>query len=226
MRSSSYDNRTRNQGPHATNRTGAAALPRRGMSPLRGRGSLPAAPAPATYVPSGRGAVRLRLSLLGFAVEVSEVPPDIHRLSALSLCRRKQFVSPTLLDRSKDFLGSQKSYRQAVREQHRSFVYDDRQEHPLASRGAALAHSTLWRWLSWLGSLTQTVQRASQLICHEDRDATLHSQVIAIDPRKHRSEERRMALERAARMLLVEAVFGEYFGKNLFPRFATGCGWQ
>jgi hypothetical protein len=131
-----------------------------------------------------------------------------------------------LLDRTKDFLGSQKSYRQAVREGQRAFVYDDRQEHPLASRGAALAHSTLWRWLSWLGGLTKTVQRASQLICQQDPRSTLHSQVIAIDPRKHRSEERRMTLERAARMLLVEAAFGEHFGKKIFPRFATGCGWQ
>ena len=123
-------------------------------------------------------------------------------------------------------MGSPKSYRQAVREQQRSFVYDDRQEHPLASRGAALAHSTLWRWLSWLGDLTQTVQRASHLICEEDPRDTLHKQVIAIDPRKHRSEQRRMTLERAARMLLVEGAFHEHFGKKIFPRFATAWGWQ
>lgn len=140
--------------------------------------------------------------------------------------RRKQFVSPTLLERAKDFLGSRKSYRQAVREAQRSLVYDDRQEHPLASRGAALASSTLWRWLSWLGGLTRTVQRAGQLICQQDPGDRLHSQVIAIDPRKHRSEKRRMTLERAVRMLLVEAAFGEHFGKKIFPRFATGCGWQ
>ena len=131
-----------------------------------------------------------------------------------------------LLERAKDFLGSRKSYRQAVRQQHRSFVYDDRQEHPLAARGAALAHSTLWRWLSWLGGLTRTMQRASQLICQQDPHSTLHKQVIAIDPRKHRSEPRRVILEQAARMLLVEAAFQEHFGKKLFPRFATGCGWR
>jgi len=131
-----------------------------------------------------------------------------------------------LLEPAKDFLGSQKSYRQAVREQQRSFVYDDRQEHPLAARGAALAHSTLWRWLSWLGSLTQTMQQASRLICQKDPHSKLHKQVIAIDPRKHRSEPRRVTLEQAARMLLVEAAFREHFGKKIFPRFATGCGWR
>ena len=86
--------------------------------------------------------------------------------------RRKQFVSPTVLERAKDFLGSRKSYRQGVREQQRSLVYDDRQEHPLAARGAALAHSTLWRWLSWLGGRTRTMQRASQLICQQDPHST------------------------------------------------------
>jgi hypothetical protein len=139
--------------------------------------------------------------------------------------RRKQFVSSTLLVRAKDFLGSQNSYRQAVREQQRSLVYDDRQEHPLAAQGAALAHSTLWRWLSWLGQLTRTMQQASQLICQKDSHSTLHSQVILIDPRKYRSQQRRMSLEQAARMLLVEATFHEYFGKKIFPRFATGSGW-
>ncbi len=131
-----------------------------------------------------------------------------------------------MLDRAKDFLGSPKSYRQAVREQQRSLVYDDRQEHPLAARGAALAHSTLWRWLSWLGQLTRTMQQASQLICQKDPHSTLHSQVIPIDPKKHHSEQRRVSLEQAARMLLVEATFQEHFGKKIFPRFATGCGWR
>jgi tRNA A37 N6-isopentenylltransferase MiaA len=140
--------------------------------------------------------------------------------------RRKQFVGPTVLERAKDFLGSQESYRQAVQEQQRSLVYDDRQEHPLAARGAALSHSTLWRWLSWLGELTRTMRRASQLICQQDPHSRLHNQVILIDPRKHRSDERRVSLEQAARMLLIEAAFKDYFGKKIFPRFATGCGWR
>jgi hypothetical protein len=135
-------------------------------------------------------------------------------------------VSPTLLDKAKDFLGSDKSYRQAVREGQRSLVYDDRQDNRFAGQGAALAHSTLWRWLSWLGGLTRTMQAASQLICQKDPNSTLHNQVIPIDPRKHRSDERRVTLEQAARMLLVEATFQEHFGKKIFPRFATGCGWR
>lgn len=96
----------------------------------------------------------------------------------------------------------------------------------MATKGSALAHSTLWRWLSWLGGLSRTMQAASQLISQKDSQSMLHRQVIPIDPRKYRSEQRRVSLEQAARMLLVEATFYEHFGKRIFPRFATGCGWR
>jgi len=143
--------------------------------------------------------------------------------------RYKQFVSQTLLDKAKDFLGTEKSYRKTVRLQQRSLVYDDRQDHPLAERGAALAHSSVWRWLSWLGGLTRTCQKACQRISQKDPHSTLHREVIPIDPRKYRGEEgcpRHRVLQRAGRMLLVEAVFQQRFGKRIFPLFATGCGWR
>jgi len=143
--------------------------------------------------------------------------------------RYKQFVSETVLKKAKDFLGTKQSYRKTVRPQQRSLVYDDRQDHPLAKRGAALAHSSVWRWLSWLGGLTRTSQKACQLISQKDPHSTLHRQVIPIDPRKYRGEEgcpRHRLLQRAGRMLLVEVVFRRQFEKRIFPRFATGCGWR
>jgi hypothetical protein len=141
--------------------------------------------------------------------------------------RHKQFVSPTLLDRARDFLGTDKSYRQGVKHQQMSLVYDDRQpENPFANRGAALAPSTLWRWLSWLGSLTRTLQSATQLISQKDPGHALHREIILIDPRKYRSEGRGKTLEQAGRLLLVEAVFEHRLSKKIFPTFATGCGWQ
>ena len=69
-----------------------------------------------------------------------------------------------MLEKTKDFLGTDQSYRKTVRSGHRFLVYDDRQDHPLAERGAALAPSSVWRWLSWLGGLTRTSQKACQLI--------------------------------------------------------------
>jgi len=143
--------------------------------------------------------------------------------------RYKQFVSQTVLDKAKEFLGTDKSYRETVCPQRMALVYDDRQDHPLAKRGAAMAHSTVWRWLSWLGGLTRTSQKACQLISQKDPHSTLHREVIAIDPRKYRGDAgcpRHQLLQRAGRMLLVEAVFQRQLGKRIFPRFATGCGWR
>jgi hypothetical protein len=140
--------------------------------------------------------------------------------------RHKQFVSPVLLETARDFLGSQKSYRRAVEHQQRSLVYDDRQENPLARRGAALAHSTLWHWLSWLGGLTRTLQSATQLISQRFPGHSLHRQMIHIDPRKYRSESRGKTLKQAGRLLLVKAVFEQRMKNRIFPRFATGCGWR
>jgi hypothetical protein len=143
--------------------------------------------------------------------------------------RYKQFVSETVLGKAKTFLGTPLSYRKTVRHQRRFLVYDDRQDHPLAKRGAALAHSSVWRWLSWLGGLTRTLQAAGQLISQKDPQSTLHREVIPIDPKKYRGEEgcaRHQRLEQAGRMLLAEAVFELQLKKNLFPMFAAGCGWR
>jgi len=71
----------------------------------------------------------------------------IHRLPSFAL-PYKRFVTEVLCDRCRAFLGSDQSYRLAVRVQGRESVYDDRQDEALARQGAALAHSTVWRWLS------------------------------------------------------------------------------
>lgn len=192
------------------------------MPPKESSGSISAGDAPFASS-SSTASVFFAPGCCGLSARVATGRSPTIRPFAL---RHKQFVSPTLLERAKDFVGSPKSYRQAVREQQRSLVYDDRQEHPLATRGAALAPSTLWRWLAWLGQLTRTVQQAGQLICQKDPHSTLHNEVLPVDPRKYRSEQRRVGLEQAARMLLVESAFHEHFGKKIFPRFATGCGWR
>lgn len=92
-----------------------------------------------------------------------------------------------------------------------------------------MAHSSVWRWLSWLGGLTVTLHSASQLISQKDLGSTLHREVIPIDPKKYRGEEgcaRHQLLAQAGRMLLTEAVFERLLKKKIFPTFATGCGWR
>jgi hypothetical protein len=135
----------------------------------------------------------------------------------------KRFVTEVVCDRSGTFLGSDQSYRQTVRRQGRPLVYDDRQDEPLARRAAALAHSTVWRWLSWLGDELEEAWRAVRgLIRSRTSDSALHREGWGVSPYKYRSESRRQTLQRALEGLVMAEVYPRLFGKAIFPHFATG----
>jgi hypothetical protein len=137
----------------------------------------------------------------------------------------KRFVTEVVCDRSGTFLGSNQSYRATVRQQGREMVYDDRQDEDLARQGAALAHSTVWRWLSWLGDELQDAWRTvRQLIRARTSDSALHREPWSVSPYKYRSEARRLTLQRALEGLVLAEVFLRLFGKAIFPRFATVAG--
>lgn len=150
----------------------------------------------------------------------------IHRLPPFAL-PHKRFVTEVVCDRSQTFLGTDQSYRATVRPQGRALVYDDRQEEALGRRAAALSHSTVWRWLSWLGDgLPGTLREARRLIRAREPGSALHRERWVVSPAKHRSDSRRQTLQRAFEGLVVRRVFQDLFGKAIFPHFATGCGWR
>jgi hypothetical protein len=150
----------------------------------------------------------------------------IHRLPPFAL-PHKRFVTEVVADRSQAFVGTDQSYRASVRQHGCRLVYDDRQDEALARRGAALAHGTVWRWLSWLGDgLQATFREARRLIRAREPRSTLHRQPGSVSPAKYRSDARRRTLERALHGLVVRRVFQDLFGKAIFPNLATGCGWR
>ena len=131
-------------------------------------------------------------------------------------------MTEVVRDRSGTFLGTNLSYRETVRVQGQAMVYDDRQDEALARQGAALAHSTVWRWLSWLGDELPDAWRAiRQLIRARTSDSVLHWECWGVSSYKYRSEPRRLTLQRAVEGLVLAAVFRRLFGKAIFPRFAT-----
>ena len=160
-------------------------------------------------------------------MELPGVRKTIHRLPLFAL-PYKRFVTEVVRDRSQDFLGSDQSYRDTVwvQLQGRPILYDDRQDEALGRQGAALAHSTVWRWLSWLGDgLQKTVREAQKLIHQRNPRSTLHRETWSVSPNKHRSESRRKTLQRALQALVVAEAFQRLFGKAIFPNFAMGQGW-
>ena len=150
----------------------------------------------------------------------------VHGLPPFAL-PHKRFVTEVVQDRSQAFLGTDQSYRASVRFNGRELVYDDRQDEALAREGAALSHSTVWRWLSWLGDgLQRTFREARRLIRSQAPRSPLHRQDWSVSAAKYRSEPRRETLQRALQGVVVTTVFQELFGKAIFPSLATGCGWH
>lgn len=153
------------------------------------------------------------------------MPTVLHRLPSFAL-PYKRFVTGVVCERPRVFLGSTQSYRQTVRWRGRELVYDDRQEEALGRQGAALAHSTVWRWLSWLGDgLRGTFREVARLIHAQDPRSRLHREAWCVSPLKYRSQPRRRTLQRALRGLVLCPIFERLFGKAVFPCLATGsCG--
>jgi hypothetical protein len=136
-----------------------------------------------------------------------------------------------LQDKGREYLGSaSSSYRGSCQSAGRPLVYDDQQDSGapgLAKAAAALAPSTVWRWLSWLGDrLQKTLQAARQLIREKEPGSTLHREAWAVAPRKYRSDARRQTLQRALEAIVTQEVFQRLFGKAIFPNFATAYGWS
>jgi hypothetical protein len=150
----------------------------------------------------------------------------VHRLPSFAL-PHKRFVTEVVRDRAQAFLGSDLSYRATVRSEGRALVYDDRQDEALGHQGAALSHSTVWRWLSWLGDgLQGTFREARRLIRAKDPCSPLHRQDWSVSSAKYRSDQRRQTLERALQALVVTKVFQDLFGKAIFPNFGTRWNWR
>lgn len=200
---------------------GRAGAVLRGVPALRRLQGISCPRLPAAHVSVDRRGLREDLPLGNLALAVPGVLGAVYGLPSFAL-PYKRFVTEVVSDRSGSFLGTDQSYRQAVRLQGRELVYDDRQDEDLARRGAALAHSTVWRWLSWLGDELQDAFRAvRQLIRERTPGSTLHWEGWGVSPYKYRSEARRLTLQRATEGLVLAEVFRRLFGKAIFPRFAT-----
>jgi len=166
------------------------------------------------------------LSLRNLALDLPGVREAIYRLPPFAL-PHKRFVTEVVCDCSRAFLGSDQSYWDSVRPGGRALVYDDRQDEALARRGAALSHSTVWRWLSWLGDgLQHTFRKAWQLIREREPRSALHRLDWSVPSAKDEPDQRQQTLQRALQALVVTKIFQDLFGKAIFPNFATAAGWR
>jgi hypothetical protein len=134
-----------------------------------------------------------------------------------------------MCEKAREYLGTETSYRKAADHQGKPILYEERQASSIPTGKepvGALAPSTVWRWLSWLGSLENTMREACQLIRGKAPSSTLHREAWPLSARMYRSEARRQTLQRAAQCLVIEPLFRELFNREIFPNFATAHGWS
>ena len=138
---------------------------------------------------------------------------------------RKRFAKQVVLEKGREYLGTEHSYRQTTEQQRMPIMYDDRtrkgEEGP-----AGLAPSTVWRWLSWLGGMPGTLRAVSGLIRQKDPNSSLHRQPWAVPTTKYRSEKRQNTLAQAMQLLAADRLCENLFGEGIFPRYATAQGWS
>ncbi len=133
----------------------------------------------------------------------------------------KRYAGPTLLYLAGTYVeGDRTSYRKTVRPNNRPTGYvtpPDEQE--IDER--ALAHSTVWRMLSWLGCQMAALSAGRELILQCDPSSRCHRFVGSVEPQKYRSPQREQLLRQSRQLLHVAAEWNENFPETFFPRFAT-----
>jgi hypothetical protein len=136
---------------------------------------------------------------------------------------RKRFVQEAVVGKAQEYLGTDHSYRKTAEEEGTPLVYDDRQASD-EQLPVGLAPSTVWRWLSWLGGMTDALHAGWELIRQKEPNAALHREPWAVSPGKYRLERRRGTLQQALQVLAVDRVCAGLFGAGIFPRYATSSG--
>jgi hypothetical protein len=142
---------------------------------------------------------------------------------------RKRFTKQPVLEKAKEYLGTEHSYANTTKHEEERrrmpIMYDDRE--PANKRQPqGLAPSTVWRWLSWLGGMKNTLRATCQLIRQQDPNAMLHRQPWALSPWKYRSPARQHTLQQAMQLLAADRLCEGFFGHGIFPRYAMSQGFS
>jgi len=120
----------------------------------------------------------------------------------------------------------QVSYREAVSPGGRRTTYQSPPGTPALEERGLLAHSTLWRVLTWLGGQLAALAAGREQIQQQYPDSTCHRFVGAVAPQKSRSPQRAQVLRRSRQLLHLRAEWDLLFPEKFFPRFATRSGFD
>lgn len=152
----------------------------------------------------------------------------------------KRFAAPDLLVRAETYLNdSRATYRSVVRhnrcligyplQSQDSQVADNQDVDAQVSSGThqpVVPPSLVWRFITWMGSLTFSLDKAREMILKHQPNSLCHRVSGSVDPFKARSDDRQRTLETARQLVLIMPEWEDCFGEKFFPRFATRAGFD
>ena len=115
------------------------------------------------------------------------------------------------------------TYEESVKINSQGIGYGSQQPGVIDNR--QLAPSSVWRWLSFLGGLKETLRRALRLIRAKSPSSELFRKAAAIAQNKYRSKERGDLLRRVLQLRYARHEYRRLFGRSIFPDYATGGQW-
>jgi len=93
---------------------------------------------------------------------------------------------------------------------------------------ATLAPSTIHRWITTLGQLTQTCRTALILLLQENPVSSICRDLarLIVPQRKHKTEQRKIQLIRCRQLVIIEGFFQAVFNRSIFTKLATRCAFS
>ncbi len=128
----------------------------------------------------------------------------------------KRYILSVVMEYSSQYTeNDQTSYRKVI--QSSSAGYPDSE--------CQLEHSTIYRWMSTLGSFTQIIRKAQDLILQARPDSSICRDLggLSIPSKKYRKEERSEVFLRCRQLFNLEGLYRLIFRVSIFPNLATSC---
>lgn len=154
----------------------------------------------------------------------------------------KRFAAPDLLARAKTYLHESRATCRSVVRHNRCLIgyplqcqsadnqSADRQDvdaqASLGTHQPVVPPSLVWRFITWMGSLTCSLDKAREMILKHDPNSLCHRVSGSVDPFKARTDDRQRTLETARQLVLIMPEWEDCFGEKFFPRFATRAGFD
>lgn len=134
----------------------------------------------------------------------------------------KRYVLAAVAALSEQYLNEpETSYRDVVQPEGMALGYAGNKDSAIDER--QLSHTTLWRWITWLGSMPGLTNQAVDLLRQRDPGFDLHRAVSPIFPGKYRSVKRRGTLEQVAELIRTGRRFAEHFSRRVFPTLCNSA---